>query len=85
MAGRDGPPYLSHHPIPDVVNLLSVFAIGHQVEVVGELDILGDLFQNVDAEALAALLDVRPSSLGCVAAGTQTNVEEGVCGSNVLT
>lgn len=44
-----------------------MLAIGYQVQVIGELYILGNLFQNVDAEAFAALLDVCPTSLCCVA------------------
>lgn len=63
--------YLSHHPIPDVVDLLAMLAIGYQVQVIGEPHVLCNLFQNVDAEAFAALLDVRPTSLSCVAAETQ--------------
>jgi len=35
-----------------------VFAVGHQVEVVRELHHLGQLLQDVDAEALAAQLGV---------------------------
>lgn len=34
--------HLSHHPIPDIVDLLSMLAIGYQVQVIGELDIFGD-------------------------------------------
>lgn len=36
-------PYLSHHAIPGPIDLLAVFAVCHQVKVVGELDALGDL------------------------------------------
>lgn len=70
--------YLSHHPIPDIVDLLAMLAIGYQVQVIGEPHVLCNLFQNVDAEAFAALLDVRPTSLSCVAAETtkrQTHCE----------
>lgn len=63
--------YLSHHPIPDIVDLLAMLAIGYQVQVIGEPHVLCNLFQNVDAEAFAALLDVRPTSLSCVAAETE--------------
>lgn len=62
--------YLSHHPIPHVVNLFAMLAIGYQVQVIGEFDILCDLLQDVNAEAFAALLDVRSTSLCCVASGT---------------
>lgn len=48
-----------------------MFAVGYQVQVIGELDIFGNLLQNIDAEAFAALLDVCPSSLCRVAAETQ--------------
>lgn len=65
--------YLSHHPIPDVVDFLAMLAIGYQVQVIGELHILCNLLQNIDAEAFAALLDVCPTSLCCVASETQTN------------
>lgn len=48
-----------------------MLAIGYQVQVIGELDILCNLFQDINAEAFAALLDVRSTSLCCVTAGTQ--------------
>lgn len=60
--------YLSHHPIPHVVYLFAMLAIGYQVQVIGELDVLCNLLQDIDAEAFAALLDVRSTSLCCVAA-----------------
>lgn len=50
-----------------------MLAIGYQVQVIGELDVLCDLLQDINAEAFAALLDVRSTSLCCVAAGTQIN------------
>lgn len=50
-----------------------MFAIGYQVQVIGELHILCDLLQNVDAEAFAALFDVSPTSLSRIASETQTN------------
>lgn len=37
-----------------------MFAIGDQVKVVGELDGLGDLLQDVNAETLTAALYVNP-------------------------
>lgn len=73
--GEFGSSYLSHHPIPDIVDLLAMLAIGYQVQVIGELYILGNLLQNVDAEAFAALLDVRPTSLSRVA-GRSKDTEE---------
>lgn len=48
-----------------------MLAIGNQVQVIGELHILGYLFQNVDAETFTALLDIRPTSLSRVAAEAQ--------------
>lgn len=65
--------YLSHHPIPHVVNLFAMLAIGYQVQVIGELDVLCDLLQNINAKTFAALLDVCSTSLSCVASGTQIN------------
>lgn len=64
--------YLSHHPIPNIVNLLPMLAIGYQVQVIGEPDILCNLLQNIYAEAFAAFLDVCPTSLCCVTSKTQT-------------
>lgn len=52
-------PHLSHHSVPRPIDLLAVFSIGDQVKVVGELDRLGDLLQDIDAETLAATLDVN--------------------------
>lgn len=45
-----------------------MFPVGDQVKVVGKLDRLGDLLQDVDAETLAAALDVNPGLLGLVTA-----------------
>lgn len=50
-----------------------MLAIGYQVQVIGELDVLCNLLQDIDAEAFAALLDVRSTSLCCVATEEQTN------------
>lgn len=52
-------PHLSHHAIPRSIDLLAVFAISDEVKVVGELDRLGDLLQDVDAETFAATLYVN--------------------------
>lgn len=66
-------PHLSHHAVPHVVDLLAVLAIGHQVEVIGELHVSGDLFEDVDAEALAALFDVGSSAFCGVTVGEKMN------------
>lgn len=61
------PPYLANHPVPDATHYLPVLSIGYQVEVVGELHRLGQLLQDIDAEALATELGVgvcRPISPG---------------------
>lgn len=52
--------HLSNHAIPCPINLLAVFAVGDQVEVISKLDRLGDLLQDVNTETLAAALDVNP-------------------------
>lgn len=65
---RSGRSHLSHHAVPRPVDLLAVFPVGDQVKVVGELDRLGDLLQDVDAEALAAALDVNARLLRLVTA-----------------
>lgn len=53
-------PHLSNHAVPCPINLLAVFAVGDQVQVVSELDRLGDLLQDVNTETFAAALDVNP-------------------------
>lgn len=52
-------PNLSNHAIPSSINLLAVFAVGDQVEVVSELHFLGDLFQDVNTESFAAAFYVN--------------------------
>lgn len=47
-------PHLSDHPVPDPSYQLAMFAVGDQVEVVGELDVARELFKDVNAEAFAA-------------------------------
>lgn len=47
-------PHLSDHTVPDPSYQLAMFAVGDQVEVVGELDVARELFQDVNAEAFAA-------------------------------
>lgn len=53
-------PHLSDHTIPCPVNLLAVFTIGDQIEIIGEFDTLGNFLQDVDAETFATALDVNP-------------------------
>lgn len=47
---------LSNHAIPNAINFLPMFPIGHQVEVIGEANNLGKSLEDVNAETLAALL-----------------------------
>lgn len=53
--------HLSDHPVPDASDQLAVLAVGDQVEVVGKLDVAGQLLQDVYAEAFTAQLGVRLS------------------------
>lgn len=53
-------PHLPHHAIPGSIDLLAMFAISDQVKVVGELDRLGNLLQDVNTETFTATLDVDP-------------------------
>lgn len=52
--------HLSDHSIPRPVDLLAVFAVGDQIEVVSELYLLGDLLEDVNTETFTAALDVNP-------------------------
>lgn len=61
-----------------------MLAIGHQVKVIGELDRLGDLLKDVDAETLAAALDVD-AGVDCLIADDTGELQKGerwvwVCG-----
>lgn len=56
--GPQGWAYLPNHAIPHASNPLAMLAIGHQVQVIGELDHLGQLLEDVNAEALTAQLGV---------------------------
>lgn len=49
---------LSNHSIPRPIDLLPMLAISHQVEIISELDRLGDFLQDVNAKPLAAFLHV---------------------------
>lgn len=51
-------PHLSDHTIPDPSYQLAMFAVGDQVEVVRELDVARELFQDVNAEAFTAKFGV---------------------------
>lgn len=61
-------PHLSHHAIPRPIDLLAMFAICNQVKVIGELDRLGNLLQDVNAETLTATLYVNPRLLRLIPA-----------------
>ena len=63
-SGGLGAAYLPDHAVPHAAHPLAMLAVGHQVQVVGELDHLGQLLEDVDAEALTAELGVG----GCVTA-----------------
>lgn len=65
---RVSSPHLPHHAIPGPVDFLAMFAIGDQVKVVGELDSLCNLLQDVNAETLTATLDVDPRILRLIPA-----------------
>lgn len=58
--------HLSHHAVPGSVDFLAVFPVGDQVKVVCKFDRLGDFFQDVNAEALTAALDVDPRLFGLI-------------------
>lgn len=66
--------YLSNHAIPHIVDLLPMFSIRDQVEVVGKLDIPCYLLQNVNAETLAALLNVGTSCGAVTATHRHTHI-----------
>ena len=66
---------LSHHAVPRPIDLLAMLAVGPQVEVIGELHMFGDLLEDVDAEALAAALDVDARVDGLIAEGGEEEVE----------
>lgn len=53
-------PHLSHHAIPRSIDLLAMLAIRDQVKVIGELDRLSNLLQDVNAETLTATFYVNP-------------------------
>lgn len=67
--------YLSDHAVPHIVDLLAMFSIGDQVEVVGELDVPRYLLQNVNAETFAALLNVGTSRRAVAATHTNTHAQ----------
>lgn len=52
--------HLSNHAIPCPIDLLAVFSVGDQIEVVSELYLLGDLLQDVNTETFTAALDINP-------------------------
>lgn len=50
--------HLANHAVPSSTNQLAVFSIGDQVEVIGELDVAGQLLQDVYAETLTTQFGV---------------------------
>lgn len=64
--------YLPDHAIPHAAHPLAMLAVGHQVQVIGELDYLGQLFEDVDAEALATELGVG----GYIPAAAATTISQ---------
>lgn len=65
---------LSHHAVPNVIDLFTVFTVSDQVKIIGKFDIPCDLLQDVYTEALAALLDVGTVG-GVTAAHTDRVIE----------
>lgn len=57
-ANASGFTHLAYHAIPSATNQLAVLSVGDQVKVVGELDVAGQLLQDVNAEALTAQFGV---------------------------
>lgn len=64
---------LPHHAVPNIIDLLAMFAICDQVKIIGELYISGNLLQDVYTKALAALLDIG-ALRGITAAYTGTAI-----------
>lgn len=68
-----------------------MFAVGDQIEVISELNCLGDLLQDVNTETFAATLDVNPW-ITCMIAdrcyreeeGKEKTVKLSVCGKQVM-
>lgn len=51
---------LSHHAVPlPFVILSSVFAVGHQLHLVGEAQNVGEFFEQVQAVAFEAVVSVQ--------------------------
>lgn len=63
---------LSNHAIPCAIDLFAMLPIGHQVEIVGELYRLCDLFEDVYTEALATAFNVDPW-ISCLISRDRTN------------
>lgn len=61
-------PHLSHHAVPGPVNLLAMFAVSNQIQVISELDGFRNLFQDVDAEAFAAAFYINARITSVIAA-----------------
>lgn len=50
--------HLSNHTIPGSIDFLSMFAIGNQVKIIGELHRLRNFLKDVNTEPLAAFFDI---------------------------
>lgn len=51
--------YFADHPVPYVVDFLAMLPVSHQVKVIGELHSARKLLQDIDAETLAAFLNIH--------------------------
>lgn len=50
----------SHHAVPlPLVILSSIFAISHQLHLIGEAQNVGELFEQVEAVALKAIISIQ--------------------------
>lgn len=50
--------YLTNHSIPCSIDLLSMFTIGYQIKIIGELHKLGNFFKNINTKPFATFLDI---------------------------
>lgn len=50
--------HLSNHAVPNASDELAVFAVGDQIEIIGELDVSGKFLKDVDAKPFTAQFGV---------------------------